>query len=917
MARSFSLGSPRYLQGCRLALGTRPPPYQDPAFSKARLLAHPFNRSFRRPGRRGGGVNPALLHVTPFHRAQALGGAKTHYQPVSVKSIYKSCLLQNVQPQLIPEDSPKRILHGHYRYKGCLSACACRPCLQEVPSVHTGHPPFLLQGPSLRPLHRPLHLFQSTFPPPGDPQEGGNRYSGISGRPYPMGPLGFGPGGKCSKDHVSSSGSGLRPQLGEIESVANPGHGVVRGKVALPGSLLRPLPGVHRQAEGVRFFPPVRNPLHSEKAGVLPGAGGVRCPNNSRRETEIPPLSSGHRRNCEVRQGHLSTYSYGPLPPPSLVDSGGQLASPLPTASSPSNLKGLDRCLRPRLRRLHRQRSSSPSDLVRGAVPSPHQCEGAASRCTHPRGDDNPSGRERPDSFGQLGNGMVYQKPGLEQISSNAGGDGEDRPHSVLQGYHHSGDTLGGFQECGSGCPLQGGSGFDRVGVTASGVCQSLHPPKPLPGTRRDGHPHQREMPEVHLPISTPFSSGDGLLCVRPKPVEYNIRLSSPEPDFEGFESPFPLQGSVPANYPMLAKPPVVSHSIREGQGSDHPSIPPISEDRSQDFHPTRQDILDLDRVEFIKKCLRRSHDSAVSDRISRAFRSSTNSQYERCWRRFQSWLGQSDFTSINDSCVLQFLEFLFSRDQLSPKTVLTYRSAIKLPLKLGFNLLLDSQEFSLLSRAQFLARPPKRQLVPEWDINPVLDLLESPEFLNDSSSLENLLSKTIFLTALATGNRSSEITATRRDRISRIEGGRALRLAVKEGFLFKNQRMDRTPPDIVIKFLLSGNPELCPARTLLRYLDRTPSNESALLLHPISGRPLQRPSLALRLVRLVERASPGSHPKVHDLRKHAVSLAWARGVQPSDIVNAAFWSSSNVFIKRYLIPSSRLPRSCVALGSQ
>lgn len=195
--------------------------------------------------------------------------------------------------------------------------------------------------------------------------------------------------------------------------------------------------------------------------------------------------------------------------------------------------------------------------------------------------------------------------------------------------------------------------------------------------------------------------------------------------------------------------------------------------------------------------------------------------------------------------------------------------------------------------------------------------MLESPEFRNDNSSLENLLSKTIFLTALATGNRSSEITAARRDRISRIEGGEALRLAVKEGFLFKNQRMDRAPPDIVVKFLLSGSPELCPARTLLRYIDRTPSDENALLLHPSSGRPLQRPSLALRLVHLVERASPGSHPWVHDLRKHAVSLAWVRGVQPRDIVSAAFWSSSNVFIKRYLIPSSRLPRACVALGSQ
>jgi len=152
---------------------------------------------------------------------------------------------------------------------------------------------------------------------------------------------------------------------------------------------------------------------------------------------------------------------------------------------------------------------------------------------------------------------------------------------------------------------------------------------------------------------------------------------------------------------------------------------------------------------------------------------------------------------------------------------------------------------------------------------------------------------------------------------IARVDGGDALRLAVKAGFLFKNQRINRAPPDIVIRYLLTGNPELCPAKTLLKYIDRTPSDEGALFLHPTTERPLQRPSLALRLVRLIEKATPGTNPRAHDVRKHAVSLAWARGVQPSKIISSAFWTSSNIFISRYLKPPIGDTQPCVALGFQ
>ena len=178
-----------------------------------------------------------------------------------------------------------------------------------------------------------------------------------------------------------------------------------------------------------------------------------------------------------------------------------------------------------------------------------------------------------------------------------------------------------------------------------------------------------------------------------------------------------------------------------------------------------------------------------------------------------------------------------------------------------------------------------------------VLNILTSKEYNCESSNIENLLDKTIFLTALASGNRTSELAATRRDVLQRVDGGTTFQLAVKPGFLFKNQRIDRVPPNILIKPLINGDPELCPVRTLSIYLERTSTQESALFLHPSMGRPLQRPSLALRLVQLIEKADPGLFPRAHDLRKKATSLAWTRGVPPNEIINAAFWTSSNIFI--------------------
>ena len=78
------------------------------------------------------------------------------------------------------------------------------------------------------------------------------------------------------------------------------------------------------------------------------------------------------------------------------------------------------------------------------------------------------------------------------------------------------------------------------------------------------------------------------------------------------------------------------------------------------------------------------------------------------------------------------------------------------------------------------------------------------------------------------------------------------------------------------------------------------PENENgdSLLLHPIIGQNLQRPSIANRITRFMEEGCPGSVPEMRDIRNRAASLVCALQKDPAE---TSFWSSNKVFIKHYL----------------
>ena len=336
----------------------------------------------------------------------------------------------------------------------------------------------------------------------------------------------------------------------------------------------------------------------------------------------------------------------------------------------------------------------------------------------------------------------------------------------------------------------------------------------------------------------------------------------------------------------------------------------------------TVPDIIALTRLEFLKKVLAGQdlHHSTVADLLS-AHRPSTCRQYEAGWKKFQRFVSSARVTKISPPVLLRFASHLFhGESQASLATVSNALAAIKDPIKFGFGVVADSRQLELLRASFFLQRPPVLRPPPSWSLQKVLDFLLSPRFVVAPSG-EDLLLRALFLVAMATGHRVSQLAALwRGPEFTRFGvGGSSATLAPKPKFLAKNEREGhRVLPVSFSAWLVDGEHHaLCPVAALRSYIDATSRSAcQAVWVDPVSLLPLSTKDIAGRLVRLIRLADPSSCPKAHQVRKYASSLAFFRSFDVEAVRLAGQWSSSASFVTRYLLPHlSDVP--CVALGSR
>ena len=225
----------------------------------------------------------------------------------------------------------------------------------------------------------------------------------------------------------------------------------------------------------------------------------------------------------------------------------------------------------------------------------------------------------------------------------------------------------------------------------------------------------------------------------------------------------------------------------------------------------------------------------AVAARIEAPQRRSTRSVYEAKWTIFTKWCvtNQVDFRSPPVKSVADFLMYLFEDKKLQPSTIDGYRSAIA--DKLGNTTVNISKEDNLtrLLESFHRDRPKGRRGIPSWNLSLVLhQLTKAPFEPLREASLKHLTFKTVFLLALGSGKRRSEIHAWQHKNMRHQSDWSKVSLFPSPSFLSKNQLAKEGPESVapvVIPALaptldksLKSDRSLCPVRALRYYLDRT-----------------------------------------------------------------------------------------------
>ena len=264
---------------------------------------------------------------------------------------------------------------------------------------------------------------------------------------------------------------------------------------------------------------------------------------------------------------------------------------------------------------------------------------------------------------------------------------------------------------------------------------------------------------------------------------------------------------------------------------SPRPSDTAIQLGTSQESEQSKPTRL-APRAEAIKE---QGFSSPVATRIEAHQRSSTRTVYEAKWTVFIRWCesSQVDFRSLSIKQIADFLLHLFQEKNLQPSTIDGYRSAIA--DKLGSSSLNVSKDKNLtrLLDSFHRDRPKGRRGIPSWNLSLVLHQLTKPPFEPlRKASLKHLTFKTVFLLALGSGKRRSEIHAWLNKNIRHQADWSKVSLYPSPSFLAKNHLAKEGPEcvaPVVIPALaptldksLKEDRSLCPVRALHYYLDKT-----------------------------------------------------------------------------------------------
>ena len=317
----------------------------------------------------------------------------------------------------------------------------------------------------------------------------------------------------------------------------------------------------------------------------------------------------------------------------------------------------------------------------------------------------------------------------------------------------------------------------------------------------------------------------------------------------------------------------------------------------------------------------------SVAEDISAPQRLSTRRMYNLRVEQFISWakVHELDWSCPTIATLARFFEFLFRSKNLVPGTIRGYKSALSDYFDPSIVDIKNSQALSRLVCKFFNEKPASVNRVLPWDLGVVLQALRKPPFepLEDIN-LKLLTLKTVFLFALASGRRRSEIHSLDFGSIawSDKDGVRYFSARPLLGFLPKNQKASDPISQLITipslkGFLNSGWDEsedrfLCPVRSLVSYLDRTADIRGVkkrLFVSFQSGKQSDICSMTIsswirNTIKLAYADSSFQTPeniRPHSVRSAAASWAYKGGVSFPHLMESCYWHSQNSFTSFYL----------------
>ena len=223
-------------------------------------------------------------------------------------------------------------------------------------------------------------------------------------------------------------------------------------------------------------------------------------------------------------------------------------------------------------------------------------------------------------------------------------------------------------------------------------------------------------------------------------------------------------------NSSVLAKAKVVPNivGVASGLSTSDSTVEQVTETATIRHIPQGSTSVQASRMEIIESNLSdRGFSEKVADRMARAQKSSSLRVYDGKWRMYSDWCKGRSFDPIQTTPLelADFLVYLKEERNLANSTIEGYRTSISHTVKSARDIDLgkDAQISALMSNF-YRSDKKSRSSLPAWDLALVLRKLTIPFEPMHKAKLKFTTFKTVFLVALASGKRRSELHALRSD---------------------------------------------------------------------------------------------------------------------------------------------------------